>query len=343
MTAMFIIAGVGVAWLGCGWLAGYVTKNYDLNHFPTLGWRPHDESFARTWVLTGLMGLLIVLTSSGGSAWHRPAHYPQTSRRSWFGNPSPATVTPTTASVDLLKSAVRSAVARQQTIISDDVLKFGTISAAPSSLSTTPAKPMEAPPLPTEADKLGYITAYRSWSLAGLGVLLSQSTTPWPFRQPLVAECKKPDDPYGFASLTIMVNRHASPPPPPEPEPKPTGSAPHEAHWMGGQADRICGIHGLMEPGESGLLRGTVALWGTVFEHETGYRAEFAYPLTITVVRCANCKESIGADGIWLTDSLYCSLPCASVGHSDSTARDTVPAAEVLGPLAENYGIEVPA
>lgn len=60
-----------------------------------------------------------------------------------------------------------------------------------------------------------------------------------------------------------------------------------------------CGIHALKRPadlkeipigiesmpGTVCVVSGTVALWGRVIEHEYGYRAEKAYPLTISPVK----------------------------------------------------------
>lgn len=43
-----------------------------------------------------------------------------------------------------------------------------------------------------------------------------------------------------------------------------------------------CGIYGTKIPAFGAtLVSGIVALWGTVYEHEFGYRAQYAYPVVI--------------------------------------------------------------
>jgi hypothetical protein len=62
--------------------------------------------------------------------------------------------------------------------------------------------------------------------------------------------------------------------------------------------DCSCGVHGIRD---FELLRrvrgraviGTVALWGTIVEHEEGYRARFGYPLEVGIV-CPICFSRQG-------------------------------------------------
>ena len=45
--------------------------------------------------------------------------------------------------------------------------------------------------------------------------------------------------------------------------------------------------------GTYGLVGGEVYLWGSVSEHEYGYRAEFAYPKNLTDYVCFRCSVNI--------------------------------------------------
>lgn len=329
-------------WLSMGWIGGYLLKTFWVHPGTSqtqLDWPVNKEREARWVILAGPAGLLAGAgLCIADKAWRRPAHYEQTGE-SWFSNPGPAPVA-TTTRVDLLKQTrdeiavlqreralrshypptlinPRSTVSQQSILQNAASLKYADILASYQGLfPSTPPASEQAPaptPLPTEDDKLGYVTAYRSWTLAGLGVLLSQGKTPWPFRQALVAQCTEPSE-----------------------------GVPHDNHFYG-STSYVCGVHGKMEPMPDVGIVGTVALWGKVIEHETGYRAEFAYPIAITAVRCWSCHQQVGADAVWLNQSISCSLGCAAMENLGYTARDVVPAAEVLGPLSENYGIEVPA
>jgi preprotein translocase subunit YajC len=90
------------------------------------------------------------------------------------------------------------------------------------------------------------------WDAAGLSSLNGK---PWPPRQPLAAKCG-------------------------------AGNA-HEAHELP-HLDCTCGVYAsksrehLRQLGYDGRgIRGEVHLWGTVVEHELGWRAQFAYPKTL--------------------------------------------------------------
>ena len=51
----------------------------------------------------------------------------------------------------------------------------------------------------------------------------------------------------------------------------------------GGHDDRqdMCGLWAMKERPDFGAVIGRVALWGEVIEHEKGYRAEYAYPISL--------------------------------------------------------------
>ena len=95
-------------------------------------------------------------------------------------------------------------------------------------------------------DIAGAIIGWRAWRPGPSGSLLSLSRNEaWPVDRCLVARC---------------------------------GHAKHEAPASG----CTCGIYAFRSPLDTppGLLVGQVKLWGRVIEHEHGYRAEFARPLT---------------------------------------------------------------
>ena len=42
-----------------------------------------------------------------------------------------------------------------------------------------------------------------------------------------------------------------------------------------------------------GIVMGKVALWGDIIEHEEGFRAQFAYPLSLEDALCSECNSVI--------------------------------------------------
>lgn len=55
--------------------------------------------------------------------------------------------------------------------------------------------------------------------------------------------------------------------------------------------DCICGIYAVKDPLKTiGMVMGRVALWGQVHVHQNGYRAEYAYPLSIEAFWCHHCN-----------------------------------------------------
>lgn len=49
-----------------------------------------------------------------------------------------------------------------------------------------------------------------------------------------------------------------------------------------------------------GIVIGKVALWGTVIEHETGYRGELAYPLSLCGAICCFCNRLVALEDSYL-------------------------------------------
>ena len=58
-------------------------------------------------------------------------------------------------------------------------------------------------------------------------------------------------------------------------------------HW-----NCTCGFYAAKEPtGSIGDIIGTVAMWGRYVEHEGGWRAEYAYPKSVTSLKCSECSQ----------------------------------------------------
>ena len=103
-------------------------------------------------------------------------------------------------------------------------------------------------------DLISPIVGHRVWRWDAAG-LRSLNGKPWPPRQPLAAKCG-------------AVNAHDADEPP--------------------HLECTCGVYAakniehLRQLGYEGRgIRGEVYLWGTVVEHELGWRAQFAYPKTL--------------------------------------------------------------
>ena len=107
------------------------------------------------------------------------------------------------------------------------------------------------------------IIAYRAWNCPGdlLDPVNNQYTPAWNPLKPAAAICVAVDISFGIG----LGYRQKSGVP----------GAPH--------ADCGCGYYGFKTPDDLAQVAhadifGRVALWGKVFEHKDGYRAEFAYP-----------------------------------------------------------------
>jgi len=110
-------------------------------------------------------------------------------------------------------------------------------------------------------DYISPIIAYRAWRCDAAG-LKSVCGEPWNPGQPLAARCRV------YSAGTIVGRAEAA----------------HDAHDAP-QANCTCGVYAsksLEHLRTTGYARygihGEVNLWGTVVEHEQGWRAQFAYP-----------------------------------------------------------------
>ncbi|MDE2969873.1 MAG: hypothetical protein OXT51_07210 [Chloroflexota bacterium] len=129
----------------------------------------------------------------------------------------------------------------------------------------------EASPIET---RLGYVTAWRTWrvwsSVGGLSlhsVAAAPALGEWLPLRPMEARC-------GYREMR---------PPACECESCPGN-------------DNKCGIYAYREAPSTvthamGVV-GRVALWGTVIEHATGYRGQFAYPIDVAYGHCTWCGSA---------------------------------------------------
>ena len=123
---------------------------------------------------------------------------------------------------------------------------------------------------------LGYITAYRLWHVKLNLKLTSLMLThvDWRPQIPLRATCPKHTGgvaPYSNCPCGIYGY--------------------NELH----AADRSYHSHASLR---QAVVFGKVALWGTIFTHELGYRAEYAYPLEFIYVHtyCCRCGTILADD-----------------------------------------------
>ena len=126
---------------------------------------------------------------------------------------------------------------------------------------------------PTET-RLGYVTAWRTWrvwlSSEGLSlhsVAAAPNLGEWQPLRPMEARC-------GYREMR---------PPACECDSCPSG-------------DNKCGIYAYREAPSTvthamGIV-GRVAMWGTVIEHQTGYRSQFAYPIDVAYGHCTWCGSA---------------------------------------------------
>ncbi len=85
---------------------------------------------------------------------------------------------------------------------------------------------------------------------------------------------------------------------------------------------------------------GTVALWGRVIEHENGWRAEYAYPLEISL-RCADCGLRPTVAILHATWDGQITLLCDRCLAEAPTPRATTGVAEVRDELSRAYAVPV--
>ena len=119
------------------------------------------------------------------------------------------------------------------------------------------------------------VVGWRAWIVTEtadglrLGSVLNELA--WPLGQPVVAECRRHEDPFAE-------------PVPPHPVPGvPCSCGFHAAR---DPADALSYASGRDEPGTVCRILGEVALWGHLVQTEAGWRASHAYPARLYVPGC---------------------------------------------------------
>jgi len=158
------------------------------------------------------------------------------------------------------------------------------------------------------------VVGWRAWIVAEsaeglrLGSVLHELA--WPLGQPVVAECRRYEDPFAESVL---------------PHPVPGAPCSCGFHAARDPADALSYARGRDEPGTVCRILGEVALWGHVIETEAGWRASHAYPAWLYVPRCelAVALEGYGAP-ISCAECASLSSPTCTATPSPSVPRSQI-------------------
>ena len=116
------------------------------------------------------------------------------------------------------------------------------------------------------------VTGWRAWvvteTAAGLRLASVLHDVLWPLDRPLVAECRRDDDPFAHAV---------------GPHPVPGGECNCGFHAARDPVDALSYARGRDGPNTVCRILGEVRLWGHVLETEGGWRASHAYPARLYV------------------------------------------------------------
>ncbi|HTG48011.1 MAG TPA: hypothetical protein VK646_10190 [Actinomycetota bacterium] len=160
------------------------------------------------------------------------------------------------------------------------------------------------------------VTGWRVWRLSRDRVRLLRLTSVtaaerWPVLSPMTARCRhlwlRHQAPVEQCSCGIYAT-----------------SGPEVLRSLSAHSDRVC-------------VAGTIAMWGTIVEHERGARSGYAYPSRLALV-CGPCfsarKGLVPATTI---DPI--SFRSACDRHGPASSR-SVPAGQIEEELLRNYGVE---
>jgi hypothetical protein len=129
----------------------------------------------------------------------------------------------------------------------------------------------------------------------------------WPHGRPLVAECRREDDPFAH-----VIGPH--------PVPGPECNC--GFHAARDPVDALSYARGRDEPGTVCRILGEVVLWGHVLETEAGWRASHAYPARLYVADPA-LAMALAAYGVpiceWPSSATCTATPLPSAPLSPSS------------------------
>jgi hypothetical protein len=125
-------------------------------------------------------------------------------------------------------------------------------------------------------------------------------------------------------------------------------------------ADSPCGIYAYKTPLYAlddidrfcyrGTLLGKVHLWGVIQKHQYGYRAQFAYPVSLNIGICCICKKpvnlkseqfTIGWTYYHFTDDFSVNGMLCEVCNEKYYSLEATYSYRELEVLADRYGIEI--
>jgi hypothetical protein len=129
------------------------------------------------------------------------------------------------------------------------------------------------------------IEAWRTWRVFNGQLRSINSSLPWPAREAMHARCHR----HAYSYVQIPAKRFI----PIEPQHKEDAPV----------ASCRCGIYATATEEAArhiattwcGEVLGRVALWGRVIEHQTGWRAEYAYPIELGLVAYRSSGEPLRA------------------------------------------------
>jgi len=140
------------------------------------------------------------------------------------------------------------------------------------------------------------VTGWRAWVVretrcgARLASVLHDLT--WPQAAPVVAECRRHDDPFAGAIA---------------PHPVPGAECNCGFHAARDPVDALAYVRGRDEPETICRVLGEVQLWGHVLETEGGWRGSHAYPLRLYVPDAVVARE-LAAYAVHIVSD-ECALP----------------------------------
>ena len=166
----------------------------------------------------------------------------------------------------------------------------------------------------------GAVTGWRAWvvteSDSGLRIASVLHDLVWPVDGPVVAECRRHEDPF------------AEPLPP---HPVPGTACGCGFHAARDPVDALSYARGRNEPGTVCRILGEVTLWGHVVETEAGWRASHAYPLRLYVPDAAIAAEL----------AVYAvAISCAECGSPSSPTCSGTPSRSAL--CSPTWSVEAP-
>ncbi len=138
----------------------------------------------------------------------------------------------------------------------------------------------------------------------------------------------------------------------------------YELHTNGPPAVDPCGIYAYKSPQHAftdplfrilpaGVVFGKVKLWGKIQKHQFGYRAQFAYPFSLMIAICDECKRPLDLESEFFLLRVFSAIKekertfafsrflCRNcLGREDLSERD-LEGKRVIHLLQKKYGVQI--